>query len=288
MQAPIFLYNLEAQEQSSAALQNLSAWGHIFGDPNVAADNGIVAYGDAAEDGAVAIYDDVVFENGVAIDAFDGASLLVEGEALGTEGDALVELHVVAQDAGGTDDDTRTVVNGEVTTDGGGGVYVDTGLAMGHLGDNARNEGYAQQMQFVGHAVITDGTYGRIAADDLTIACCGRVALVGCNHIGGKQAAQMGEATDELGGDAFGLATGTFALLGKAEAGLDLFYKFIVKTLHIDARVVGKGVVKVLKMEYPQANIVAVDYDPGASEVNQLNRIKLMLSSAQKNIEKNP
>ena len=52
--------------------------------------------------------------------------------------------------------------------------------------------------------------------------------------------------------------------------------------------VVGKGVIKVLKMEYPQANIVAVDYDPGASEVNQLNRIKLMLSSAQKNIEKNP
>ena len=48
--------------------------------------------------------------------------------------------------------------------------------------------------------------------------------------------------------------------------------------------VVGKGVIKALKKEYPQANIVAVDYDPGASEVNQLNRIKLMLSSAQKSI----
>lgn len=47
--------------------------------------------------------------------------------------------------------------------------------------------------------------------------------------------------------------------------------------------VVGKGVIKVLKKAYPQANIVAVDYDPGASEVNQLNRIKLMLSSAKKN-----
>ena len=46
--------------------------------------------------------------------------------------------------------------------------------------------------------------------------------------------------------------------------------------------VVGKGVIKALKKEYPQANIVAVDYDPGASEVNQLNRIKLMLSAAQK------
>ena len=32
---------------------------------------------------------------------------------------------------------------------------------------------------------------------------------------------------------------------------------------------------------YPQANIVAVDYDPGASKINQENRIKLMLSSAE-------
>ena len=46
--------------------------------------------------------------------------------------------------------------------------------------------------------------------------------------------------------------------------------------------VVGKGVIKALRKSYPWANIVAVDYDPGASEVNQLNRIKLMLSSARR------
>ena len=45
--------------------------------------------------------------------------------------------------------------------------------------------------------------------------------------------------------------------------------------------VVGKGVIKSLKESYPEANIAAVDYDPGASEVNQLNRIKLMLSEAK-------
>lgn len=50
--------------------------------------------------------------------------------------------------------------------------------------------------------------------------------------------------------------------------------------------VVGKGVIKELRRQYPLSNIVAIDYDPGASEVNQLNRIKLMLSTAQKN-EKN-
>ena len=50
--------------------------------------------------------------------------------------------------------------------------------------------------------------------------------------------------------------------------------------------VVGKGVIKALRKKYPTANIVAIDYDPGASEVNQLNRIKLMLSTANKNLEK--
>ena len=45
--------------------------------------------------------------------------------------------------------------------------------------------------------------------------------------------------------------------------------------------VVGKGVIKALRKAYPQANIAAVDYDAGASEVNQLNRIKLMLSTAK-------
>ncbi len=49
--------------------------------------------------------------------------------------------------------------------------------------------------------------------------------------------------------------------------------------------IVGKGVIKAIRKNYPKANIVAVDYDPGASEVNQLNRIKLMLSTANKNLK---
>ncbi len=50
--------------------------------------------------------------------------------------------------------------------------------------------------------------------------------------------------------------------------------------------VVGKGVIKAIRKLHPESNIVAIDYDPGASEVNQLNRIKLMLSSAYKNLNK--
>lgn len=50
--------------------------------------------------------------------------------------------------------------------------------------------------------------------------------------------------------------------------------------------VTGKGMIKELKHRFPMANITAVDYDPGASEVNQLNRIKLMLSVAFKECDK--
>ena len=49
--------------------------------------------------------------------------------------------------------------------------------------------------------------------------------------------------------------------------------------------VTGKGMMKALKKHYPNANIVAVDYDPGASVVNQVNRIKLMLSVAFKKLK---
>ena len=49
--------------------------------------------------------------------------------------------------------------------------------------------------------------------------------------------------------------------------------------------ITGKGMIKALKSKYPLANIVAVDYDPGASEVNQFNRIKLMMSVAFKNLK---
>ena len=44
--------------------------------------------------------------------------------------------------------------------------------------------------------------------------------------------------------------------------------------------VTGKGMIKELRNRYPDANISAIDYDPGSSEVNQLNRLKLLLANA--------
>ena len=45
--------------------------------------------------------------------------------------------------------------------------------------------------------------------------------------------------------------------------------------------IVGKGMLRKLKDDYPMSNVVAIDYDPGATKINQENRIKLMLANAK-------
>lgn len=50
--------------------------------------------------------------------------------------------------------------------------------------------------------------------------------------------------------------------------------------------IVGKGMIRKIRAVHPEANIVAIDYDPGATKVNQENRIKLMLSTAKTRLEK--
>ena len=49
--------------------------------------------------------------------------------------------------------------------------------------------------------------------------------------------------------------------------------------------VVGKGVIKTIRSKYPEANISPVDYDPGASQANQTNRIKLLMTVAKDNLK---
>ena len=50
--------------------------------------------------------------------------------------------------------------------------------------------------------------------------------------------------------------------------------------------VVGKGVIKTIRNNFPEANISPIDYDPGASEANQTNRIKLLMTVAKDNLKK--
>ena len=135
------------------------------------------------------------------------------------------------------------MVDGEVTADGGGRVYVDASLAMGNLGDDAGDEGHIQEMQLVCYAVARDGAYGGVAADDLSITGGCWVALIGGRYIGSKEVTQVGQPADKLAGNILGFAQGAFALVGKAESRLDLAYEFVIEVLYIHPCMVGNGAI---------------------------------------------
>ena len=220
-------------------MQYLGIRGNIFGNPYIATNNRIVAYRDAAKDGAIAVDDNIILEDGVTVNALNGVPLSIEREALGTKGYALIEFYMIAEDAGGTNDNTRAMVNGKMTSNGSGRVYINARLAMGHFGDNARDEGYAKKVQFVSYAIVADSTYGWITTDHLAIARGCRITFIGCNYISSKQATQVGQTYNELADNTLSFTRGAITLSGKVEAGLNLIHKFVIEAFDVDARVIG-------------------------------------------------
>jgi predicted nucleotide-binding protein (sugar kinase/HSP70/actin superfamily) len=90
----------------------------------------------------------------------------------------------------------------------------------------------------------------------------------------------MGESLVSLGnqsGEGWYLAADMALMMEKGIKNVLCLQPFGCLPNHIT----GKGVLKELKRRFPGANLAAVDYDPGASEVNQLNRIKLLMSVAR-------
>lgn len=95
---------------------------------------------------------------------------------------------------------------------------------------------------------------------------------------GAKKILQLGHST----GEGWFLTGEMIELIEHGVANIACVQPFACLPNHVT----GKGVIKEIRRQYPKANIVAVDYDPGASEVNQLNRIKLMIAVAFENMEK--
>ncbi|OQY31833.1 MAG: 2-hydroxyglutaryl-CoA dehydratase [Spirochaetaceae bacterium 4572_59] len=99
-----------------------------------------------------------------------------------------------------------------------------------------------------------------------------------------KELAEKAESTVSLGaqmGEGWFLTAEMIELIDSGTDNIICMQPFAC----LPNQITGKGMIKALKERYPLSNIVAIDFDPGASEVNQLNRIKLMLSVAFKKIE---
>ena len=106
----------------------LCFWLHILGYPYVSSHYAAFSDGDATEDCSIGIDDNIVFQDWVTRDSLDRVAVLIEWKTLGSEGYTLLEFHVVADDAGGSDYHTRSMVDGEVVTDGSLWIDIDTGL----------------------------------------------------------------------------------------------------------------------------------------------------------------
>ena len=117
-----------------------------------------------------------------------------------TERHALVELHVAADLAGLADHHARAVIDEEVVADRGPGMDVDAGARVGPLGHHPRDEGHLQAVQQVGEPMDRHRLEAGVAEDDLVERPHGRIAVVGGLHVGGKHAAEVGDALEKLDG----------------------------------------------------------------------------------------
>ncbi len=82
-----------------------------------------------------------------------------------------------------------------------------------------------------------------------------------------------------IAGEGWFLSAEMLELIGEGVPNIVCMQPFACLPNHVT----GKGVIGELRRQHPESNIVAVDFDPGASEVNQVNRIKLMLTQAYAN-----
>ena len=105
---------------------------------------------------------------------------------------------------------------------------VDARFAVGHFRDDARNERYAENVEFMGDSMAGEGFDDRVATDDFSVALCGRIAQIGGFYVGCQRAAHLWQTGHKFGGYGFGfgLTVGVvwdaFFLSGEAESCLHL------------------------------------------------------------------
>ena len=140
---------------------------HIAADPAAVADHGV-----AAEDRRVRVDDDVVPDRRMALGA---SHALLHAE--GAEGHALVELHARAEHGRLADDDAGAVVDREGLPDARAGVDVDAGVAVGDLGQDARDERHAGPVKLMRDAVHRGGEEAGVGEDHLVDRLRGGIAV---------------------------------------------------------------------------------------------------------------
>ena len=162
---------------SELGLGHVGPWRHAVSQPNVSTDRGAAANRDAPEHGGTCLNDHIVLDDWVARGTLEQVAAVVGGEALGAEGDALVEPDVLTDDASLADHDARAVIDEEARSNARAGVDIDAGRLVSQLGDHSRNERHAQCVQLVRDAMVADGRHAYVREHRLVDAGRGRVTI---------------------------------------------------------------------------------------------------------------
>ena len=124
-----------------------------MGEPDVTTHHRIMPDGDPSKYGGIGINGHMVTDNRMSWH-IDRPSVIINLEILRAQSDSLVNRHMVAYDTRLTDDDTRTMVDGEIFSDLCPRVDIDAGSRVCPLGEDSRQYRYFHDMQLVSHSIV--------------------------------------------------------------------------------------------------------------------------------------
>ena len=134
------------------ALECLSGW-HIVSYPHIGTDNGSFSHGNASENGCIGIDNYIVVKYGVTGIILHWISIDIQRETFSSQGNPLVELDIFTNNTSRTDNDPRTMVNGEVFADFCSRMNIDTSFAVCQLRDNTGDKWHTQFVELVSNTV---------------------------------------------------------------------------------------------------------------------------------------
>ena len=152
---------------------------YIRPDRAAGTDNGI-----SPQDDSIGVDDHIVLDLGVTLDSLDDITMLILLEATCAEGDAVVELHTVSDDAGFADNHAGTVIDEKMRADFCSGMNIDSRATVSPLGHHAREKGNLCDVEQMSHPLDGNRFEAGIGQDNfLKTTGCG-VSRKGGLHIG--------------------------------------------------------------------------------------------------------
>ena len=141
------------------------------------------------------------------------------------------------------------MVNGEVVSDGCGGMNVDARLRVGQLGYHPRQQGHTELVKLVGEAVVGECLDDGVAGNDLAVVVDSRVSVVGCFDVGCQRVANLRQLVEGVGGKVSCpflqlcalLTAAGFVGIAEAQTGQNLVGKTMVQPFEIHADVIADG-----------------------------------------------